>query len=98
MPDALLFLLGARPPEARQLFIFFNDRATTEIYALSLHDALPISPPAWRRADRAVHLTSTTMVCTLQVSKQETPHPSASASTSSCPITPWQCLTAWRPK
>src|SRR3712207_7979766 len=23
---------------------FFNDTATTEIYALSLHDALPISP------------------------------------------------------
>src|SRR5690349_25035521 len=31
---------------------FFNDTATTEIYTLSLHDALPIStcaqfPPAW---------------------------------------------------
>src|SRR2546430_12630834 len=25
------------------LFIFFNDTATTEIYTLSLHDALPIS-------------------------------------------------------
>src|SRR5256886_12457133 len=29
---------------------FFNDTATTEIYALSLHDALPISPtPATMR-------------------------------------------------
>src|SRR5256885_15373801 len=27
-------------------FFFFNDTATTEIYTLSLHDALPI----WRRA------------------------------------------------
>src|SRR5215210_8878935 len=27
------------------LFFFFNDTATTEIYTLSLHDALPISPP-----------------------------------------------------
>src|SRR5690348_17854372 len=27
---------------------FFNDTATTEIYTLSLHDALPISAP-WRR-------------------------------------------------
>src|SRR3712207_7598524 len=27
------------------LFFFFNDTATTEIYTLSLHDALPIS---WR--------------------------------------------------
>src|SRR6266496_2382683 len=30
------------------LFFFFNDTATTEIYTLSLHDALPISRP--RRA------------------------------------------------
>src|SRR2546427_10023790 len=45
------------------LFFFFNDTATTEIYTLSLHDALPIFPresrpgPAARRhrppADRA---------------------------------------------
>src|ERR1017187_11042164 len=28
---------------------FFNDRATTEIYPLSLHDALPIS---WRNCQR----------------------------------------------
>src|SRR5258708_40314441 len=27
---------------ARLLFFFFNDTATTEIYTLSLHDALPI--------------------------------------------------------
>src|SRR2546430_17153499 len=26
--------------------IFFNDTATTEIYTLSLHDALPISTPS----------------------------------------------------
>src|SRR3712207_7759279 len=26
-------------------FFFFNDTATTEIYTLSLHDALPISNP-----------------------------------------------------
>src|ERR1035437_2179499 len=29
-------------------FFFFNDTATTEIYSLSLHDALPISRPAAR--------------------------------------------------
>src|SRR2546426_521730 len=28
------------------LFFFFNDTATTEIYTLSLHDALPICPPS----------------------------------------------------
>src|SRR3712207_9207422 len=27
------------------MFFFFNDTATTEIYTLSLHDALPISAP-----------------------------------------------------
>src|SRR2546425_8418353 len=36
-------------------FFFFNDTATTEIYTLSLHDALPISScPAYR----AISLTS----------------------------------------
>src|SRR5256885_11613491 len=33
-------------------FFFFNDTATTEIYTLSLHDALPISPGGWRRRVR----------------------------------------------
>src|SRR6266850_8580565 len=28
-------------------FFFFNDTATTEIYTLSLHDALPIRGHAW---------------------------------------------------
>src|SRR5260370_26476670 len=28
-------------------FFFFNDTATTEIYTLSLHDALPISISCW---------------------------------------------------
>src|SRR6266496_5883294 len=35
MPSALLFFFV--------FFFFFNDTATTEIYTLSLHDALPIS-------------------------------------------------------
>src|SRR5256885_5928201 len=30
-------------PTTRLFFFFFNDTATTEIYTLSLHDALPIS-------------------------------------------------------
>src|SRR5256885_17006606 len=32
------------------VFFFFNDTATTEIYTLSLHDALPISTSCWRRS------------------------------------------------
>src|SRR6185312_17277674 len=31
-------------------FFFFNDTATTEIYTLSLHDALPISCPSRSRS------------------------------------------------
>src|SRR3989337_1490162 len=33
-------------PPLRRLIFFFNDTATTEIYTLSLHDALPISRTA----------------------------------------------------
>src|SRR2546422_8934268 len=33
------------------LFFFFNDTATTEIYTLSLHDALPIYLHHFRRRD-----------------------------------------------
>src|SRR2546425_12378213 len=32
-------------------FFFFNDTATTEIYTLSLHDALPISRQSFTRLD-----------------------------------------------
>src|SRR5690349_24841316 len=36
------------------LFFFFNDTATTEIYTLSLHDALPICPRRrWPRRRRS---------------------------------------------
>src|SRR6266850_829568 len=42
------------------LVFFFNDTATTEIYTLSLHDALPISTtPASRRAWRSTASSST---------------------------------------
>src|SRR6266487_3892967 len=34
------------------LFFFFNDTATTEIYTLSLHDALPISAARLERMAR----------------------------------------------
>src|SRR2546430_7200318 len=37
-------------------FFFFNDTATTEIYTLSLHDALPISEP--RRDHQSVERRS----------------------------------------
>src|SRR5471030_3551662 len=40
-------------------FFFFNDTATTEIYTLSLHDALPISAP-WPQSQPAPQLQVTT--------------------------------------
>src|SRR2546422_10002171 len=38
------------------MFFFFNDTATTEIYTLSLHDALPISVGALRGRPRRLRL------------------------------------------
>src|SRR5687767_15715486 len=43
------------PAQYLIVFFFFNDTATTEIYTLSLHDALPIYPARLgHRADRAI--------------------------------------------
>src|SRR5215208_5370946 len=39
-----MFLAGSPLLPFFVFFFFFNDTATTEIYTLSLHDALPISP------------------------------------------------------
>src|SRR5476649_697711 len=41
------WFLRVYSPLFLSFFFFFNDTATTEIYTLSLHDALPISP-GWR--------------------------------------------------
>src|SRR3712207_8128427 len=41
-------------------FFFFNDTATTEIYTLSLHDALPISMGQKRSVKQVVVPTETT--------------------------------------
>src|SRR2546430_16299800 len=46
-PSRVLLLPASTPIF---FFFFFNDTATTEIYTLSLHDALPISHPPARRA------------------------------------------------
>src|SRR2546430_11601622 len=42
------------------LFFFFNDTATTEIYTLSLHDALPISDAAYSNIQSGVRCAETT--------------------------------------
>src|SRR2546427_13073144 len=44
------FSIGRLAGSRTSFFFFFNDTATTEIYTLSLHDALPIwAPPTCRR-------------------------------------------------
>src|SRR5574343_1275321 len=43
----------------RGVFFFFNDTATTEIYTLSLHDALPISEEIWTKFGNPVSLMIT---------------------------------------
>src|SRR5256885_9674851 len=45
----LLLLLSNNDSTFSLFFFFFNDTATTEIYTLSLHDALPI---CWRAVSR----------------------------------------------
>src|SRR5882762_11688352 len=42
-------------------FFFFNDTATTEIYTLSLHDALPILTAILARALRSAAMSLRTM-------------------------------------
>src|SRR2546427_7016621 len=42
-------------PRISSFFFFFNDTATTEIYTLSLHDALPISLLAAFRCQILLH-------------------------------------------
>src|SRR6266566_9339322 len=67
-------------------FFFFNDTATTEIYTLSLHDALPISTtptcgcsplpsspgPSWRSEEHTSELQSPcNLVCRLLLEKKK---------------------------
>src|SRR3712207_9029785 len=71
-------------------FFFFNDTATTEIYTLSLHDALPISPhcrPSSRA--RALPVNSTTAPRSISRKPSETSVPKGPwAATGSSPLAP----------
>src|SRR5256885_16760559 len=46
-------------------FFFFNDTATTEIYTLSLHDALPIFAAARTSTRSGIQIPSLTRVCSI---------------------------------
>src|SRR3712207_2458864 len=55
-------------------FFFFNDAATTEIYTLTLHDALPISEPfVVRRRGGAAGRRATEPRCRLRAGQRRTP-------------------------
>src|SRR3712207_9428834 len=63
-------------------FFFFNDTATTEIYTLSLHDALPISAaspstttsaPAWKAFTRPATWSSASTRSATQWAKAASP-------------------------
>src|SRR5260370_17491753 len=74
-------------PRLSSLFFFFNDTATTEIYTLSLHDALPICPgrprapgrrrpcPSWHRRRSEEHTSELqshlNLVCRLLLEKKK---------------------------
>src|SRR2546421_7666748 len=56
------------PHPSSVFFFFFNDTATTEIYTLSLHDALPISIlDCAQRRDRLLTITRHHVECDLRV-------------------------------
>src|SRR2546427_9988556 len=60
-------MLVLRPPPLHVLtFFFFNDTATTEIYTLSLHDALPICSGRSRKSSEVTN--SMTKPCRSMVS------------------------------
>src|SRR3712207_7108088 len=65
---------------------FFNDTATTEIYTLSLHDALPISRRRWtsttsgRRCRRSARSTTTPTACTPTPTTRPSPPPAHTRS------------------
>src|SRR5256885_3266721 len=52
-------------------FFFFNDTATTEIYTLSLHDALPISVVMRISGPLQRMMAATAMSVPIQVSRSE---------------------------
>src|SRR2546427_7735012 len=56
------------------ILFFFNDTATTEIYTLSLHDALPILAYHWRRSAFATRSAAAIRLgsrCALSMTRSE---------------------------
>src|SRR2546429_8424412 len=69
----MMDLLSLKFINLLHLFFFFNDTATTEIYTLSLHDALPISysRAGCCAASIALRMAATSLVTPVAVSRSE---------------------------
>src|SRR2546429_4432270 len=67
----VMIRLVVLPSSGGSLVFFFNDTATTEIYTLSLHDALPISACSSRTSWRARTCPSAT-TCSCRPSSSRT--------------------------
>src|SRR5215467_16284707 len=57
-------------------FFFFNDTATTEIYTLSLHDALPISWRTWTLTGRGRRSSTCTCAAPPRCARRSEEHTS----------------------
>src|SRR2546425_607260 len=77
----LLLSLALRTLLAASLFFFFNDTATTEIYPLSLHDALPISMDTSPRAGSEAATSSATAWWTSAATRTASPRGWRASST-----------------
>src|SRR5256885_13240961 len=64
----------------RDRFFFFNDTATTEIYTLSLHDALPISLTETGRQQSGQRIAPREVRAAKIMSSNVSPSPSANRS------------------
>src|SRR2546426_12590192 len=82
----LIFFLTT-PAFPSFVFFFFNDTATTEIYTLSLHDALPISSlcatPTWTpTSSTSSSRGRSSKRCRSRDGSQDTPSPRSEEHTS----------------
>src|SRR2546429_5035285 len=76
-------------------FFFFNDTATTEIYTLSLHDALPIFLLLGRRCG---HLLLLFVTADPRLTTMYTAALASVKETKTCPETcPWRARTSPKP-
>src|SRR5256886_14873314 len=85
LTETVCFLICTHVHTYLTTFFFFNDTATTEIYTLSLHDALPISP-LHRKFQSPLQSSSTAVSNAVSELSSEISHPTYRAAYA--PFTP----------